>query len=177
MYNVLIYSSVAGFITTTLSTSHVSVISGSLFLCYSSNDSLKRWISKYISLTDGCLWDVAVICKVWFSNSSYRIVAWALTVNCSQVSVTESHWWKVNIGSGDGLVPSDTAAWSHCLSHCWPRSMSSRSQWVKHTGAGRNFEDNICKCIFLKENVCILIEISLKFFPKIIIKTCRYWLM
>ena len=31
---------------------------------------------------------------------------------------------------------------------------------------GRHFPDNILKCIFLNENVWILIEISLKFVPK-----------
>ena len=31
---------------------------------------------------------------------------------------------------------------------------------------GRNFPDNIFKCIFLNENVLILIKISLKFVPK-----------
>ena len=30
---------------------------------------------------------------------------------------------------------------------------------------GHNFADDIFKCIFLKENVCILIEISMKFVP------------
>ena len=31
---------------------------------------------------------------------------------------------------------------------------------------GRHFADNIFKCIFLNENVCISINISLKFVPK-----------
>ena len=31
---------------------------------------------------------------------------------------------------------------------------------------GRHFSDNIFKCIFLNENVLILIKISLKFVPK-----------
>ena len=26
--------------------------------------------------------------------------------NCAQINITGPHWWKVNIGSGDGLVPS-----------------------------------------------------------------------
>ena len=31
---------------------------------------------------------------------------------------------------------------------------------------GRHFADDILKCIFVDENISILIEISLKFFPK-----------
>ena len=31
---------------------------------------------------------------------------------------------------------------------------------------GRHFADDMFECIFLNENVCILIEISLKFVPK-----------
>ena len=26
--------------------------------------------------------------------------------NCPNMNVTEFHWWSVNIGSGNGLVPS-----------------------------------------------------------------------
>ena len=31
---------------------------------------------------------------------------------------------------------------------------------------GRNFEDDIFRCIFVNENLCILIKISLKFVSK-----------
>ena len=45
---------------------------------------------------------------------------------------------------------------------------------------GRHFADNIFRCIFVNENFCILIKISLKFVPKgPIDKTphwFRYWL-
>ena len=47
------------------------------------------------------------------------------------MNATTPHWSLVNIGSGNGLVPS-----SHCRSHCWPRSLSpydvTRPQWVCH---------------------------------------------
>ena len=44
--------------------------------------------------------------RIWFSNSSYRIVTWALAVKllwceCQRMSF----WWAVSIGSGNGLVP------------------------------------------------------------------------
>ena len=53
--------------------------------------------------------DVAVIRKVDFSNPFYRIlttIAWTLAVKLLSVNATEPHQWKVNIGSGNGLVPS-----------------------------------------------------------------------
>ena len=29
-----------------------------------------------------------------------------LLQNCFQMNATEPHWWEINIGSGNGLVPS-----------------------------------------------------------------------
>ena len=49
----------------------------------------------------GSLRDVVVILKVWTLNM-LPISSW----NHSQVNATEHLWWQVNIGSGDGLVPS-----------------------------------------------------------------------
>ena len=66
----------------------------------------------------------------------------------------------------------------HCVSHCWPISLSSyfvtNGWWVYHSHIitlvpeqnGRHFTDDIFKCIFLNENVWISIKISLKFVPK-----------
>ena len=45
----------------------------------------------------------------------------------------------------------------------------TRGQWVntlRPRQNGRHFPDDIFNCIFLNENVCILIKISLKFVPK-----------
>ena len=46
----------------------------------------------------------------------------------------------------------------------------TRPQWVNSSPPGQNgrhFPDNIFKCIFMSENFCILIWISLKFVPKV----------
>ena len=39
-----------------------------------------------------------------FSDWSMRHLLW----NCPDMNVTGPHWWSVNIGSGNGLVPSGT---------------------------------------------------------------------
>ena len=65
-------------------------------------------------------------------------------------------------------------ATSHYLNQCWPNSMPpygvTRPQWVNTLSLrqnGRHFAEDIFKCIFLNENVWILISISLKYmFPK-----------
>ena len=60
-------------------------------------------------LTHWPMGDVAVIRKVDFSNPFYRIlttIAWTLAVKLLSVNATEPHQWKVNIGSGNGLVSS-----------------------------------------------------------------------
>ena len=55
---------------------------------------------------------MAIIIKVWFSCSLYRIVAWAFTVKLlsdhTAPEVKELHQSEVNIGSGNGLVLSGT---------------------------------------------------------------------
>ena len=43
--------------------------------------------------------------------------------NCSQVDVTEPHWWDVNIGSGNGRQTKK----KHFLGHSWPKCMSPYS--------------------------------------------------
>ena len=64
-------------------------------------------------------------------------------------------------------------ATSHYLSLCWPRSLSpydiTRPQWVntlRPRQKGRHFTDDIFKCIFLNENVWMMVKSSLKFVPK-----------
>ena len=62
---------------------------------------------------------------------------------------------------------------SHSLSQCQQRSMMPLAvtgpHWVntlRPRQDGRQFPDDILKCIFLNENVWITIKISLKFVPK-----------
>ena len=64
-------------------------------------------------------------------------------------------------------------ATSHYLSQCWPRSMWPyvviMTQWVntsRQTQTGRHCADDIFKCIFLNENIWIVIKFSRKFIPK-----------
>ena len=41
------------------------------------------------------------------SNSSFRMIPWLFPrVNVLMFSCHRNHWWQVNIGSGNGLVPS-----------------------------------------------------------------------
>ena len=61
-----------------------------------------------VLLTSFSQGDVVVISYVWFWNKSndwyhkHSLSSW------SQVNATKPHWWPVNIGSGNGLVPSGT---------------------------------------------------------------------
>ena len=59
------------------------------------------------------------------------------------------------------------------LSQCWPRSLSpygvTGPRWINSSLPGENghpFRDDISKCIFMNEKCCILILLSLKFFPE-----------
>ena len=68
-------------------------------------------------------------------------------------------------------------AWCHqatsqYLSQCWPRSMSPygviRPQWVnamRPRQYRRGFADSSFKSIFFNENICISVQISMKFVP------------
>ena len=81
-----------------------------------------------------CIWPFS--CKnfilkrnnVHFKNLYLKHFQW----NWSQASATKSHWWWVNIDSGNGLVSSGNDPWP--LSQCWPIYVSpysiARSQWV-----------------------------------------------
>ena len=82
---------------------------------------------------------MAVISKVWFSNSLHKTVAQPLAVKllsheCHRISP------KVNIGSGNGLVPSGNKPLLTTRSHCWSQYWTSymtqygitRPQWVKY---------------------------------------------
>ena len=57
------------------------------------------------------------------------------------------------------------------IEHCWPcQCVAMASSWWVHTlrpgQNGRHFPDDRSKCIFLNENIWILIIVSLKFVPK-----------
>ena len=74
-------------------------------------------------------------------------------------------------------------ATSHYLSQCWPRSLSpygvTRPQWVNTLRSeqnGQHFADNIFNCIFLRESLCILTPIALKFVPNWrYVGLCQHW--
>ena len=96
------------------------------------------------------------------------------------MNFTEHLWWWVNIGSGNGLMPSGNKTLPEPES-C-PRSLIpygvTRLQWVnmlRPRQNGRYFADDVFKCIFLNENVWILLKISLKFVPKIPINNIPVW--
>ena len=81
-------------------------------------------------LTHWPLIDVAVIWKVSFSNSSYRIVAWALTLALLS-KFTNENSTLVHVMAWCLMAP------SHYLNQCWPRSISpygvNRPWWVNET--------------------------------------------
>ena len=74
-----------------------------------------------------------------FNDKYLKYLLW----NCFQVNATTPHWSLVNIGSGNGLVPSGSKPF---LSQYWRRSLSpykiTGSQWVKDskqtTAEGQN---------------------------------------
>ena len=57
--------------------------------------------------------------------------------------------------------PAITVKFYHMLSQCW----MNLTYWGRDERAAI-FPDNISKWIFLNENICILIKISLKFVPR-----------
>ena len=63
-------------------------------------------IPKGTFKTHWTLGDVEVIVQVYISNRFIELIYGALPV--IQVSATEPHWWQVNFGSGDALMPSDS---------------------------------------------------------------------
>ena len=94
-------------------------------------------LSFWDSLTHWPLGDGADILKVYFSNSSYRIVARA-----HQHFEIVLRWMPENLTLAKSTLV-QVMAWchqatSHYLSQCWPRSMSpygTRPQWVNlHSG-------------------------------------------
>ena len=48
----------------------------------------------------------------------------------------------------------------------WGRKDQDELNTLRPRQDGRHFPDNIFKCIFLNENLCILMEILLKFVPR-----------
>ena len=105
------------------------------------------------------------------------------------MNASRSHWWLVNISSGNGLMLSgkkanfDPDICHHMVSPLDNEFNRKTIQispskvcrlWVVRNSIntlrprqdGRHFPDNTFERIFLKENVIILIKISLKFVPK-----------
>ena len=88
---------------------------------------LEGWL-----VTHWPLGDVAVISKVWFSNSLCRIVASTLTVKLLSSECHRTSLIRVNIGSGNGLVPSGNKPLSEAMvTHVYVAICGiSKPQWV-----------------------------------------------
>ena len=69
--------------------------------------------------------------NVKFSNSLHRIVAWPLTV---KLPSGECHRTSVNIGSGNGLVPTGNKPLPEAMLRLMSPYGVSRPQWVKLFG-------------------------------------------
>ena len=86
--------------------------------------------------------------------------------NCPNMNVSGLHWWSVNIGSGNGLVPSGNKPLPEVmLTQILSPYGVTRPQWVNSLTLRQNdhhFTD-IVKCIFINENCCILVLNSLRF--------------
>ena len=81
----------------------------------------------------------------------------------SQTSIMQFHW-KSMIGSTPGSIDNELEwQWSNVVRRY---SGSNNVNTLKPGQNGRHFADDVFKCIFLNENVWILINISLKFVPK-----------
>ena len=94
---------------------------------------------------------MAIIFQTTFSNANF-------TEFWSQGSVCQ--WMSIIFVSYNGLVIHHL-----CIAQIWV----ARLQWVnilKMRQNGCHYTDNSFKCIFLNENVCISIKISLKLVPK-----------
>ena len=84
-------------------------------------------------------------CSKDFSDWWLRHLLW----NYPNLNVTGLHWWSVNIGSGNSLVPSGN------LSQCWPISLLpygvTRPEWVNSLSSGKCGFD--FKCVIFKDIV------------------------
>ena len=110
-------------------------------------------------------------------NFRFVIFKWILVIAGWGISCKISLiWMSLDITDDQSTLVQVIAWWrqatSHYLSQCWPRSASSydvtRPQWVEMLMPrqnGHHFTDDIFYCIFLNWNVCISIQISLKFSP------------
>ena len=70
---------------------------------------------------------VSTLQEGWQTNTRHNVKKTYLSIQhgCQvphiQIPWPIFHWWQVNSGSGNGLVPSGK---SHYLNQCWPRSVS-----------------------------------------------------
>ena len=89
--------------------------------------------------------------------------------NFTEICYQESNWQQASIGSGNSLAPNRRQAitWTNADPVYWciyAAYMRGDELWPRQNG--RHLQDDIFKCIFLKENTWISINISLKFVPK-----------
>ena len=84
--------------------------------------------------------------KFSISNFLTNFSGWGILWNCSQMNVAGTHWWLVNIDSGNGLVLSGNKP--------LPEPMLTQ---ISVAMASQDHDD--LKGIFWNENYCILIQI------------------
>ena len=83
-------------------------------------------------------WHIILSSKVFVASTCERFHI--KSVHCLQVNTKRPNWWLVNIGAVSSLRPTQNR---------------------------RHFADDTLKCIFLNENVWIVLNISLEFVPKV----------
>ena len=74
----------------------------------------------------------SVILNKSFLNPYQWLISWVFKWNLPQLNTKQRHWWLVNMGLNNGLLPPRNKP----LSQGWTSSMVvyrvSRPQWVKH---------------------------------------------
>ena len=115
----------------------------------------------------------------WFAPVRFTWNFWR--VICKIILVTEGWsisdeillWWLSLDLAKEKSISVQTMAWyrqstRHSLSQCWPRfpppyALTTPSLLISPGQNRLRFADDIFRCIFMNEKLCILIQISLKF--------------
>ena len=124
--------------------------------------SLAQIVLTHCPLHRRCICDL--------KSSIFTFISSMERLKFPRINATRPHWWLVNIGSGNGSVPSGSKpffTWANVhplLCYHWASAGHSEWKHIEPRQNGCHFAD-IFKCIFFKENLCLLITISLKFTP------------
>ena len=110
-----------------------------------------------VGLLTKVVWCCSVIAE-WFQSWCNVVARW-MQHRCSMVPMLMQHGFSVNAVGFQCRYSVDTL-WFQCCAG-WPQCYSSPPGQNGH-----HFANNIFKCIFVNEKVCILIKISLNFVPK-----------